>query len=98
VDRSADRGGVPCGPINDVAAALAEPQTLAANSSSETDHATFGQRFGSQAGANRSTPAAHRRAPQLGEHTESILREVLGYDAETFPAARADGAFGERDI
>jgi crotonobetainyl-CoA:carnitine CoA-transferase CaiB-like acyl-CoA transferase len=91
--------GVPCGPINDVAAALAEPQTLARELVVETDHATFGHaRWIASPVRIGSTPAAHRRAPQLGEHTESILREVLGYDAEHISAARADGAFGERDI
>jgi len=89
--------GVPCGPINDVAAALAEPQTAARELVVETEHAAFGHarwiaspvRVGEQR-------VAHRRAPQLGEHTDAILRDVLGYDAEHISAARAAGAFGER--
>jgi crotonobetainyl-CoA:carnitine CoA-transferase CaiB-like acyl-CoA transferase len=31
------------------------------------------------------------RAPALGEHTERLLREVAGYDAEKIAALRAAG-------
>ncbi len=33
-------------------------------------------------------------APALGEHTEAVLREALGLDAEAIAALRARGAFG----
>jgi crotonobetainyl-CoA:carnitine CoA-transferase CaiB-like acyl-CoA transferase len=36
----------------------------------------------------------HRRAPELGEHTEAVLRE-LGYDDNRIARLRADGAFGD---
>ena len=32
----------------------------------------------------------------MGEHTEVVLRELLGYDEEKIARLRADGAFGER--
>jgi crotonobetainyl-CoA:carnitine CoA-transferase CaiB-like acyl-CoA transferase len=34
-------------------------------------------------------------APTVGEHTESVLREVLGWDDGQIAAARAAGAFGK---
>jgi crotonobetainyl-CoA:carnitine CoA-transferase CaiB-like acyl-CoA transferase len=34
------------------------------------------------------------RAPTVGEHTDDVLREVLGWDEERLSAARAAGAFG----
>ena len=34
-------------------------------------------------------------APTVGEHTESVLREVLGWDEGQIAAARAAGAFGK---
>lgn len=37
------------------------------------------------------TGAPNTRAPALGEHTERVLREVAGYDAEKIAALRADG-------
>jgi crotonobetainyl-CoA:carnitine CoA-transferase CaiB-like acyl-CoA transferase len=37
---------------------------------------------------------APTRAPVLGEHTEEVLREVLGYDADRIAALRSGGALG----
>jgi crotonobetainyl-CoA:carnitine CoA-transferase CaiB-like acyl-CoA transferase len=37
------------------------------------------------------------KAPTVGEHTERVLRETLGWDDEQIAAARAAGAFGETD-
>jgi crotonobetainyl-CoA:carnitine CoA-transferase CaiB-like acyl-CoA transferase len=34
------------------------------------------------------------KAPEAGEHTEAILREVLGYDEERIAALRSGGALG----
>jgi crotonobetainyl-CoA:carnitine CoA-transferase CaiB-like acyl-CoA transferase len=34
------------------------------------------------------------KAPTAGEHTEEILREVLGYDEERIAALRAANALG----
>jgi crotonobetainyl-CoA:carnitine CoA-transferase CaiB-like acyl-CoA transferase len=34
------------------------------------------------------------RAPEVGQHTEQVLREVLGYDAARIAALRAGGALG----
>ena len=36
------------------------------------------------------------RGPFLGEHTEDVLRDVLGWDAERTAELRDAGAFGER--
>jgi len=35
------------------------------------------------------------RAPNAGEHTDQVMRDVLGYDAERIEALRAAGAFGD---
>jgi crotonobetainyl-CoA:carnitine CoA-transferase CaiB-like acyl-CoA transferase len=34
------------------------------------------------------------RAPELGEHSDQVLRELLGYDDDRIAALRAAGAFG----
>ena len=39
------------------------------------------------------SPAEVRRPPLLGEHTDELLGELLGYDAERIAALRAAGAF-----
>jgi len=38
--------------------------------------------------------AAPVAAPRLGEHTETVLAEVLGHDAARIEALRSAGAFG----
>jgi crotonobetainyl-CoA:carnitine CoA-transferase CaiB-like acyl-CoA transferase len=35
-----------------------------------------------------------RRAPRLGEHTDPILRDVLGYSASTIARLRSAGVIG----
>ncbi len=40
-------------------------------------------------------PAEVKRAPLLGEHTEEVLREVLGYSDEEIARIAASGAVGE---
>lgn len=39
------------------------------------------------------SPVEVERSPLLGEHTDELLREVLGYDAERIETLRAAGAF-----
>lgn len=34
------------------------------------------------------------KAPTVGQHTEAVLRSVLGYDDNRIAAAHDDGAFG----
>ena len=90
--------GVPCGPINDVRSALADPQTAARGLVTEVEHPAFGTaRWIASPVRVGEVPAEHRRAPGLGEHTDTVLREVLGYDAERIVRLRADGAFGARE-
>ena len=87
--------GVPCGPINDVRAALADPQTAARGLISEVEHPAFGVARWIASPVRVGEPVAqHRRAPQLGEHTDAVLRELLGYDATRIAALRAAGACG----
>ena len=86
--------GVPCGPINDVRAALADAQTAARGLVSEAEHPAFGTARWIASPVRVGEPAAqHRRAPQLGEHTDAVLRDLLGYDAARIAALRAAGAF-----
>ena len=38
------------------------------------------------------SPAVIKRSPLLGEHTEEILREVLGYDQNKIGSLKSAGA------
>ena len=89
------KAGIPCGPINDVRAALADPQTAARGLIGESEHPVFGTARWIASPVRVGEPAAsHRRAPALGEHTETILRELLGYDDARIARLRAEAAFG----
>ncbi len=88
--------GVPCAPVNDVDAALADPQTLARGLVVETDHPRFGtvRQVASPVRVGGS-PATPRRAPRRHEHADEILRVLLGFDADRCAELAAGGAFGQ---
>jgi crotonobetainyl-CoA:carnitine CoA-transferase CaiB-like acyl-CoA transferase len=82
--------GVPCAPVNDVAAALDEPQTLARGMVVETEHPRWGTVRHVASPVKVGEPRdAHRRAPSLDEDREAILRDVLGWSDERIRADRA---------
>ncbi len=72
--------GVPCGPINDIAQALAHPQAQARQLRRDLPHPAGGIAAVTASPLRLSdSPVTYRRAPPLlGEHTEEVLREVLG--------------------
>ncbi len=89
------RGRVPCAPVNDVRQALADPQVAARDMIVEVEHPEFGTlkevRSPVRTEGEIRRPA---RAPRLGEHTEEILRETLGYSESTIARLRQGGAIG----
>jgi crotonobetainyl-CoA:carnitine CoA-transferase CaiB-like acyl-CoA transferase len=86
---------VPCGPVNDVAQALQDPQTAAREMVVTTTHPVLGE-VRQPASPVRAGPGReiHRRAPRRHEHGEEILRDLLGYDEAKRAALAAAGAFG----
>jgi formyl-CoA transferase len=76
--------GIPCGPINTYADALADPQVLARKMVVELEHPTHGRvrTIGPPVKMSVTPPAIRRRAPMLGEHTAEVLREAGFNDAE----------------
>ncbi len=84
--------GVPCGRINSVAEAFADPQTQAREMIATVEHPTVGDlKLVGFPYKFSGTPAAVRRPPpMLGEHTDEILREELGLDVAVIAALRRD--------
>ena len=88
------KAGLPCGPINSIPEVFAHPQADARNLVLETEHPTAGAvRMPGFPYKLSQTPASVRRPPpRLGEHTEEVLVELLGYSAQDVADLR------ERDI
>jgi crotonobetainyl-CoA:carnitine CoA-transferase CaiB-like acyl-CoA transferase len=88
-----DAAGVPNGPINDIAQVFAEPQVKARGVRIEVEHPVAG-RLPMVASPMRfsGTPLEHRRPPPLlGEHTEEVLRELLGKGVGELARLRESG-------
>jgi crotonobetainyl-CoA:carnitine CoA-transferase CaiB-like acyl-CoA transferase len=88
-----DANDFPCGPINDYAAVFADPQVQAREMVVDVTHPTLGaiKALGSPIKLSATPADPSRRAPLLGEHTETVLREA-GYTADEIDAFRRAGA------
>ncbi|HEY1729139.1 MAG TPA: CoA transferase [Candidatus Baltobacteraceae bacterium] len=88
--------GVPCGPVNTIPEALAEPHTTARDMIVEYDHPTLGRvrSVGTPVKVGAEVPEAHR-APLRNEHAATILRDLLDYDDTKIAKLGGEGAFGQ---
>jgi crotonobetainyl-CoA:carnitine CoA-transferase CaiB-like acyl-CoA transferase len=89
-----ETAGVPCGPINTVAQAFANPQVQSRGMQIQLPHPLAGQvpLMGSPMKFS-GTPIEHKLPPPvLGQHAEEILEKVLGMDAPAREKLRASGA------
>jgi crotonobetainyl-CoA:carnitine CoA-transferase CaiB-like acyl-CoA transferase len=84
---------IPCGPINNYAQVFADPQVIAREMAVDTEHPTLGRlkTLGSPIKMSATPPDVSRRAPQLGEHTDEVLREA-GFSDSEIAALRQSGA------
>ena len=87
--------GVPVGPVNEVGQALEDPQLHARGGLISYEHPVLGtvRQVASPLRVSGAEPPV-RRAPLLGEHTDDVVAELCGYDADRIAALRAQGAFG----
>ena len=83
---------VPCGPINDLADVFADPQVNARGMKVRLPHPLAGQvDLVASPMKLAATPVTYRRAPPLlGEHTDTVLRE-LGLEEADIEALRGSG-------
>jgi len=84
--------GVPCGPINDLAQVFADPQVRHRGLEVRAPHPVAGEvRMVANPMRLSADPIVHDRAPPvLGEHTDEVLRSVLGMDAAALERLRAE--------
>jgi crotonobetainyl-CoA:carnitine CoA-transferase CaiB-like acyl-CoA transferase len=88
------RAAIPCGPVNNMQHLFADSQIKHRNMIAEVPHPTIGTLRLTGAPIKYSdTPSSIRRHPPLlGEHTDEILTEALGYSNDKIKALKAEGA------
>ncbi len=86
---------IPCGPILSMKELAEEPSLRETGTIVEVDHPTRGKYLtvGNPVKLSDS-PSEVVRSPLLGEHTEEILSQVLGYSDEDLERIRESGAIG----
>ncbi|HYD64627.1 formyl-CoA transferase [Azospirillum sp.] len=86
---------IPCGPILSMKEIAEEPSLRATGTVVEVDHPTRGTYLSVGNPIKLSdSPTEVKRSPLLGEHTEEILRDVLGFDDGAIADLRGAGAIG----
>src|SRR6266480_1305155 len=78
-----DEAGIPCGPVNDMLQALADPQTIAREMVVEVQHSSLGsvKTLGLPIKFSQTPGNVRSGAPLYGEHTAAIL-SAYGFDAD----------------
>lgn len=85
---------VPCGPIMSTEDLANDEHIRGRDMYVELDHPQRGKWFNVGMPIKLSdSPAVIKRSPLLGEHTDEILAEVLGYDEAKVASLKAAGAF-----
>jgi len=88
-----EAASVPCGPINSLEQVFANEQVKARELRLELPHAEFGSvpQVASPLRLSLGKPEYRRPAPQLGEHTQSLLADLLGLSAKKIGQLRNAG-------
>jgi glutaryl-CoA transferase len=88
-----EAAGIPCGPINSIAQALADPQLVARGLRVDLPHPRAGtvKLVGTPIRMSASPPALDRAPPTLGQHTAEVLREWADVDEAALVSLRARG-------
>ena len=87
---------IPCGPILSMKEIAEEDSLRKTGTVVEVDHPTRGKYLTVGNPIKMSdSPTEVTRSPLLGEHTEEILRDVLGFDDRRVNEVRSSGAIGD---
>jgi formyl-CoA transferase len=84
---------IPCGPILSMKELAEDKSLFATGSMVEVDHPARGKYLSVGNPIKLSaSPSEVKRSPLLGEHTDEVLRDVLGYSPQEIAAIKAAGA------
>ncbi|GJJ69569.1 succinate---hydroxymethylglutarate CoA-transferase [Entomortierella parvispora] len=82
--RALEGKGVPFAPINNIAQTFSHPQVLARGMVHEIEHPKAGKikLCGTPVKYSHTKPSIRTPPPLLGQHTDEVLKDVLGYDGD----------------
>ena len=85
---------IPCGPVNSVAQAAADPQVAARDMIINVHHPSSGsiRVVNTPVKLSRTPCKVEDGAPELGEHTGKVLKELLGFSEQEITQLRENGA------
>ena len=85
---------IPCGPVNTIDRVAADPQVAHRDMIIEVKHPGAGtfKIVNTPLKFSRTACEIEHSYPGLGEHTESVLKELLGISAEEMDGLRKSGA------
>jgi CoA:oxalate CoA-transferase len=88
-----EQAGIPCGPVNNIAQVAADPQVAARDMIVNLHHPEAGELkvVNSPFKFSRTPCQAERMAPQLGEHSQEVLKQLLGLTAEEITRFKDSG-------
>jgi formyl-CoA transferase len=86
--------GIPCGSVNNIDEIFRDPQVLARQMLQELPHPTAGtiKMVGSPLKLSRTPVRIDDAPPLLGQHTEVVLRQYMGYTSQDIRQLREEGA------
>jgi crotonobetainyl-CoA:carnitine CoA-transferase CaiB-like acyl-CoA transferase len=84
---------IPCAPVNDFAQALSDPQVLARQMVVEVEHPEGGRVKipGNPVKLSETHEETFSSPPLLGQHTDAVLRDLLGKSDEEISGLRDQG-------
>ena len=90
------KAGMPVGAINDLAEVVNHPQVKARGVFVETDHPAAGKVpvVGPAIRLSNTPGSVRTPSPTLGQHTDEVLRDVLGLSGDAVAALRKAGVMG----
>ncbi|MCH8620906.1 CaiB/BaiF CoA-transferase family protein [Undibacterium sp. TS12] len=88
-----EEAGVPCGPINRLDEVFADPQVVARNMKISVPHPAAGQvdLLASPMKLSVTPTTTPGAPPLLGQHTQTVLNELLGYGQEQINSLKSKG-------
>jgi crotonobetainyl-CoA:carnitine CoA-transferase CaiB-like acyl-CoA transferase len=88
--------GIPMGAINSIAEVVDHPQVAARGALVQMDHPRAGKvrMVGAPVRLSATPGSVRTPAPMLGEHTDEVLRDLLGLGPEEIAALRGAGVLG----